>query len=558
MNTRAARWATTLLPIVVTFFSGTDAAGQGICKGVSQVSNTNLTRVTVASGMSSGTSGPLFVTAPSGDAGRIFIVLQNGIIRQLLRGAGPTDHTIFLDIDARVGSVSDEQGLLGLAFSPSFETNGFFYVNYTRNDGDTIVSRFRTLDGTAGTNGDSASETILLRIDQPSANHNGGWMSFGADGFLYIAQGDGGGSGDVHGLCGNGQNKATLLGKLLRIDPTGTVGTAPECGLDPGPYTVPPGNPLADGSMGNCDEIWAFGLRNPWRNSFDSQNGDLYLGDVGQGCWEEVNWTPGTSTGGENYGWRSFEGRHCYNSPVGCSATSSPASTCTPACSDPAPVGDPVPNGTRLPIWDYSSSVGSTCSVVGGYVYRGCRMPNFRGQYFYGDYCAGTVLSLQQVGGVATNHQSWTTQLGTSLAFDLTSFGTDAQGELYMTDRDGLVYMALPPLPDFEVSGVGAADQLLMSKAGDWTWENLQFSSRHPISAYRVYRANVADGVFNAGEIFDCLFTSVAPAWPAGGDPSIPAADGMFAYVVTAQNATAQQTSPGGTPLRTLGIGACP
>ena len=144
------------------------------------------------------------------------------------------------------------------------------------------------------------------------------------------------------------------------------------------------------------------------------------------------------------------------------------------------------------------------------------------------------------------------------MAFDLTSFGTDAQGELYMTDRDGLVYMALPPLPDFEVSGDGAAGQLLLSKGGDWTWEDLPYSSRHPISAYRVYRANVADGVFNAGEIFECVMTSTAPAWPAGGDLTNPNPDGMFAYVVSAQNAAGERTSPGGTPVRTLGIGACP
>ncbi len=414
MKSRADRWATALLPFVATLSSGTNAADQNVGTGVSPVPNTNLTRVTVASGMTAGTSGPTFVTAAPGDVQRIFIVLQNGIIRQLQRGDGPTEHTVFMDIDARVRSVSDEQGLLGLAFGPDFATGGYFYVNYTRNDGDTIVSRFRTLDGTPNTLGDPTSETILFRIDQPSSNHNGGWMGFGADGFLYIAQGDGGGGGDIHGVCGNGQSLATLLGKILRIDPTGTVGTAPDCGLDAGPYKIPPGNPLADGSAtGNCDEIWAYGVRNPWRNSFDQQNGDLYVGDVGQGCWEEVNWTPGTSTGGENYGWRLFEGRHCYNSLQGCGATASPAG-CTPACSDPAPVGDPLPSGTRLPIWDYSSGPGPECTVVGGYVYRGCRMPNFHGKYFYGDYCAGTVLSFEQSGGVATNHQSWTSQLGTS------------------------------------------------------------------------------------------------------------------------------------------------
>jgi hypothetical protein len=166
------------------------------------------------------------------------------------------------------------------------------------------------------------------------------------------------------------------------------------------------------------------------------------------------------------------------------------------------------------------------------------------------------LLSFQQSGGVATNHQTWTTQVGATSG--LTSFGTDAQGELYIVSRNGIVSMALPPLPDFEVSGEGAADQFLLSKNGDWTWENLQFTSRHPISAYRVYRANVTDGVFNAGEIFECVKTSTTPAWPAGGDLSNPNPDAMFAYVVTAQNLAAQQTSPGGSPVRTLGLGACP
>ncbi len=225
MKSRADRWATALLPFVATLSSGTNAADQNVGTGVSPVPNTNLTRVTVASGMTAGTSGPTFVTAAPGDVQRIFIVLQNGIIRQLQRGDGPTEHTVFMDIDARVRSVSDEQGLLGLAFGPDFATGGYFYVNYTRNDGDTIVSRFRTLDGTPDTLGDPTSETILFRIDQPSSNHNGGWMGFGADGFLYIAQGDGGGGGDIHGVCGNGQSLATLLGKILRIDPTGTAPT---------------------------------------------------------------------------------------------------------------------------------------------------------------------------------------------------------------------------------------------------------------------------------------------------------------------------------------------
>jgi len=531
----------------------TGAYAQDVCDGVPAVLNTDLARVTVASGLTTGTSAPLFVTAPPGDTSRVFIVLQNGIIRQLARGAAPTASTVFLDIDARVNSIGFEQGLLGLAFDPAFATNGTFYVNYTRNDGDTIVSRFKTLGGTPGTVGDPASEKVLFRIDQPEENHNGGWITFGPDGFLYIAQGDGGGGGDAHGACGNAQNTQTLLGKILRIDPRGGAGSAPDCGLDAGPYVVPASNPFSDGAGGDCDEVWAYGFRNPWRNSFDTANGDLYIGDVGESCWEEINWAPGTSPGGENYGWRQFEGRHCYNGAQGCSATNSPG--CSPTCSDPAPAGDPGPNGTRLPLLDYAHS--GTCSVVGGYVYRGCRMPNFRGTYFHGDYCAGNVSSFVQSGGALTNPRDWSAQLGAGLPFSMTSFGTDAQGELYITDSDGLVYAIVPPMADLEVAGTGSEAPLLLQKNGDWTWENLRTATWHTASAYRVYRANLTDGLFNPGEIFNCVRTGSTPSWP-GGDPSNPSAGDMYAYVVVAVNGSGQQTTPGGTPVRTLGTAACP
>lgn len=540
---------------VIALAAVASVRAQDVCDGVPEVANADLARVTVASGLTAGTSGPLFVTAPRGDTGRIFIVLQNGIIRQLARGAAPTASTVFLDIDARVNSVNFEQGLLGLAFDPDFITNGTFFVAYSRSDGDTIVSRFKTLDQTGATNGDPSSEVVLYRILHPEVNHNGGWMSFGPDGMLYIAHGDGGGNGDNHGACGNGQNRETMLGKILRIDPRGGPGSPPDCALDPGPYVIPAGNPFADGAgTGSCDEIWAYGLRNPWRNSFDAATGDLYVTDVGEGCWEEINWAPATSPGGENYGWRNFEGRHCYNAAQGCSATDSPA-FCAPVCSDPPPVGNPAPNGTRLPIWDYSHSAG--CTVVGGYVYRGCRMPNFRGRYFFGDWCAGSVQTFTNSGGTVSGQTDWTPQLGAGLGLSMTSFGTDARGELYVTDGDGLVYAIVPPLPDFEVAGTGSASPLKLAKSGDWTWENLQASSWHPITAYRVYRAILADGRFNPGEIFNCVRTGTTPAWP-GGDPVSPFPREMFAYVVTALNGSGQQTSPGGTPVRTLGGAVCP
>ncbi|HVQ35524.1 MAG TPA: PQQ-dependent sugar dehydrogenase, partial [Candidatus Bathyarchaeia archaeon] len=236
-----------ILPLAIVMV--TAARAQSVCDGVPEVLNTDLARVTVASGLTTGTSGPLFVTAPPGDTGRIFIVLQNGIIRQLARGAAPTASTVFLDLDAKITSGQDEQGLLGLAFDPGFATNGTFYVYYTRmSDGDEILARYRTLNGTGGTVGDPASETILFRIDDNEGNHNGGWMAFGPDGMLYVAEGDGGGGGDQHGTCGNGQSTQTLKGKILRIDPRGAGGGAPDCGLDAGPYRIPAGNPLADGA----------------------------------------------------------------------------------------------------------------------------------------------------------------------------------------------------------------------------------------------------------------------------------------------------------------------
>lgn len=531
------------------------AGAQGVCTGVTPAPNTTLARVPVVTGLTSGTSGPLFVTAPPGDTGRIMVVLQNGVIRQIARGALPTASTVFLDISARVNHTGDEQGLLGLAFSPTFATDGLFYVDYVRLDGDTIVSQFRTLDGTPGTNGDPASEKQLFRVHDTENNHQGGWMSFGPDGYLYISQGDGGGSGDVHGTCGNGQNMGALLGKLLRIDPTGTTGNLPDCGLDPGTYRIPATNPLADGAGGNCDEIFAYGLRNPWRDSFDTVTGDIYLGDVGQGCWEEVDLLP-TGTSGQNFGWRNFEGLHCFNATQGCTATNSPAG-CPNACSDPAPSGDPLPNGTTLPIYNYSSSVNPECAITGGYVYRGCRMPNFRGKYFYGDYCAGTILSFLPNGGVPNTFESWTSQVGSGLTNSLTSFGTDAQGELYFCDRKGTVYMLLPPITDTEVSGDGAAVQFRLDKTGAWTWEDINYAYRQPVTSYHVYRANIADDVFNAGEVFDCIHQSTTPSWPSGGDLTVPSAGTWYAYVVTALNG-ASQTSPGGTPTRTLSAVACP
>ncbi len=288
----------------------------------------------------------------------------------------------FINLEDRVNDSSNEMGLLGLALHPNFAQNGYFYVNYTGARGDTFISRFTA-------NGDSAdpnSEVILLRVEQPYPNHNGGTLNFGPDGYLYAGLGDGGSGGDPEG---NGQSLDTLLGKILRID----VDSAQ-------PYAVPPDNPFGD-------EIWAYGLRNPWRMSFDSLTGDLYIGDVGQGDWEEIDFSPAGSPGGENFGWDHREGAHDFEG------------------------GGPV--GMIDPIAEYSHNEGG-CSVTGGYVYRGA-MPEWSGIYLYGDYCTGQVWGLIHSGG------AWQNQLLFGTDFRITSFGQDANGEVYIIDDNGGVYL---------------------------------------------------------------------------------------------------------------------
>jgi hypothetical protein len=258
----------------------------------------------------------------------------------------------------------------------------------------------------------------------------------------------------------------------------------------------------------------------------------LYVADVGQGCWEEVNWAPGTSTGGENYGWRQMEGLQCYN-PNQTSTCAPAGATCagSPACNDAS---------IKRPVVNYSHSGAGECAVTGGYVYRGCRMPNYRGTYFYGDYCAGFVKSFRIVGGAATNQQDVTGQVdpGGALPFALSSFGVDGQGELYVVSLNGSVLKVVPPFTDLEVSGGGAATALRLDKSGDWTWENLYLGTDVPVSFYRVYRGSV-NGAYT------CVMKTAASKWSLGGDPMTPAPGQLVAYVVTAVNASGAETEPG-------------
>ncbi len=334
---------------------------------------------------------PLYVTH-AGD-GRLFVVQQDGLISIIQDGALLAEP--FLDIRDRVGKQANEQGLLSLAFHPRYAQNGYFFLNYTNTAANTVVARFQV--SAANPNlADPASEQILLTIEQPYANHNGGLVKFGPDGYLYIGMGDGGSQGDPQNRAQNGND---LLGKILRID----VDVAGEAA-----YGIPESNPfVADDGVRN--EIWAVGLRNPWRFSFDRETGDLFLADVGQSQWEEVNFRPADSPGGENYGWNRMEGSHCYQRDT-CDVT-----------------------GLVLPIFEYDHSQG--CSVTGGYVYRGQQFPALRGNYFVADYCTGYIWRLFPMAD-----GRWQSDRVLESGRIISSFGEDANGELYVVDHNGGVY----------------------------------------------------------------------------------------------------------------------
>ena len=337
---------------------------------------------------------PLFVTHAGDGSGRLFVVGKAGLIWIVKDGQALS--TPFLDITDRVGSSGSEQGLLGLAFPPDYVGRGFFFVDYTDTLGDTVVARFNVTPDPD--RADAGSEFRIFGVDQPAANHNGGMLAFGPDGYLYAGLGDGGGGGDTYH---NGQNPATLLAKILRLDVTSHPAQ---------PYVVPPNNPWVGKPWNGqtmVPEAWAIGLRNPWRFSFDRQTGDLWIADVGQSQYEEVDRAP-AGQGGQNFGWPIMEGNHCYPSGQGCSTA-----------------------GLALPLAEYTHAEGG-CSITGGYVYRGQQFPALDGIYFYGDYCSG------KIWGLAADAQSGAT--GTLLLdsdLSLSSFGEDEAGELYVTDLSG-------------------------------------------------------------------------------------------------------------------------
>ena len=368
--------------------------------------------------VASGLARPVFVTAPADD-GRLFIVEQGGLIRVVDGGAllpAP-----FLDVTSAVTS-SGERGLLGLAFVPDYATSGVFYVNYTNTGGHTVIARYQ-VSGDANV-ANPASAEILLTINQPFANHNGGHLAFGPDGLLYIGMGDGGSAGDPQD---NAQSDDTLLGKMLRIDVSGGPGSA---------YTIPPSNPHA-GPGDPLDEIWAKGFRNPYRWSFDRSTGDLYIGDVGQSAREEVDFEPGGDAGGRNYGWRRMEGTLCFNPLSGCESPE-----------------------LELPIYEYAHSAGR-CSISGGYVYRG-QIGAIQGRYFFADFCTGEVWSFRRdpaAGAVDLVDHTAELQPESGSIGNVAGFGEDGFGELYIVDRgsgsDGEVFKIVTPVSGYLLDGFG-------------------------------------------------------------------------------------------------------
>ena len=342
-------------------------------------------------------SSPLYVAQPPGDRKRLFVVEQGGRIR-VVRG-GRVLRRPFLDLSSRIVS-GGEQGLLGLAFAPDYRRSGRFYVNYTDTSGDTHIVEYRR--GSSPDRANPRSERQLIFQDQPEANHNGGQLAFGPDGLLYIGLGDGGGGDDQHGAIGNGQNLGTLLGKILRIDPRPSGGR---------PFGIPADNPFV-GRAGAKPAIYAWGLRNPWRFSFDRATGDIAIGDVGQDRVEEIDFRTRGNARGVNFGWRAWEGTWRVDPTLR--------------------VRDDV-----KPVLQYTHDRG--CSVTGGYVIRDVRLPASNGRYVYGDFCAGDLFTARLHQGGASGRRA----LGLHVDA-LSSFGEDQRGRIYVTSLSGPVYRLDP------------------------------------------------------------------------------------------------------------------
>jgi hypothetical protein len=423
---------------LLSVFAGT--ALTGLLATSALAGATPLTTIRVAAGLSN----PLYVTHAPGDYSRVYVVEQRsgtvGRIRVLTLPGYGLLATPFLSISPV--STGSEQGLLGLAFHPRYndENNRRFYVNYTNSSGATVIAEYRALNPLTA---DPNSVRIVATIAQPFSNHNGGWIGFApgdTEGYLYVSMGDGGSANDPGNRA---QNLSVLLGKMLRIDIDGPDNIPNSGDEDEFPadvninWAIPPSNPFAGGG-GNA-AIWAYGLRNPWRASFDALTGDLWIADVGQNAWEEIDFQPGNSAGGENYGWRCMEGFAC-TGLTGCT------------CNGP---------GLKLPIYNYSHA-GGNCSVTGGYVYRGCAMPDMHGIYFFADYCTARIWSFRYsiIGGIQEFTERTAELDPPNFTINaITSFGLDAYGEIYITDQGGEVFKIVPNEPITDCNGNGIVDE---------------------------------------------------------------------------------------------------
>ncbi|MCH8343186.1 MAG: PQQ-dependent sugar dehydrogenase [Planctomycetes bacterium] len=434
---------------------------------------------------------PVFLTHAPCDFNRLFVVGKFGRISIIKDGAVLDDP--FLDLTDLVVSGPNEQGLLGLAFHPDFETNGFFYVNYTRTpDGDTVVARYAVSADPDVADPDSVQPVML--VEQPTNHHNAGWIGFGPnDGYLYIALGDGG--GEPYDTGDNAQNLDNLLGSILRIDVD-----CDDFPADPNRnYGIPPDNPFV--GIDGADEIWAYGLRNPWRCSLDRETGDLYIGDVGQDAWEEVNFRPGSSAGGENYGWDCKEGTRC-----------TAEKTCD--CTDPTLVD---------PMFEYAHA--SPAVVIGGYVYRGCAIPDLVGAYLFADLFGriwrlehdnGTIIELREI-------QDELAPVGGPPLNSVTSFGEDAFGELYLCDRTvgGKVFKIVPAAavtPDCNMNGIPDDCDIVVGASTDRNGNGVPDECEPPADISGPLGPGFPDGCVDAFDLGTLL-----GAWcSAASDPDPP------------------------------------
>ena len=377
----------------------------------------NLSSVLIADGYKK----PVFITSYPNNAKLLYIVEQAGLIKII--NDGKKLSRPFFDINKRVVNPNrpgDERGLLGFAFHPNHTNNGKFYINYMDNDGNTIVSEFST---NSELRANHKSERIILKLKQPYGNHNGGDIQFGPDGYLYISIGDGGKAGDP---LNAGQDLSSLFGKIIRID------------IEQKPYGIPKSNPFF-GQKDKREEIWAWGLRNVWRFSFDKQTGDKYLADVGQNKWEEVNFEPASSEGGLNYGWRIMEANHCYDPKENCPTEG----LIKPIIEYPNDANHPAFAFRIIEELSFSETDVEGCSVTGGYVYRGQKIKSMQGQYIFGDYCSGNIWTLKVVNGKAINFKNRTEEInigGGEFTTYISSFGQDSDGEIYIIDYNGGIY----------------------------------------------------------------------------------------------------------------------